>query len=293
MARKQLRRAPPGLLDARAALRQRIASARHALDAPGKISDERVHTVRKDLKRARAALRLLRDAIGDAAYAKENAALRDASRPLAPVRDARVSLETVRGLIRREKDAKRRSLLAGECRALREERNAVRAAVEDARELQNLGRALQQVSERVCRWRLPREVWPVVREGIERIYRRGRKALDKAEARPTDDNLHDARKQVKYFGAAMELLAATHARRAARLVERADSIADRLGDDHDLAMVQQRIAGVSRDRGAALVDDVKRRRKKLQKKALKRAHRLYRRKPARFVHRLAVTKVRH
>jgi hypothetical protein len=38
--------------------------------------------------------------------------------------------------------------------------------------------------------------------------------------------------------------------------------------------------------GKSLLDDLRRRRKKLQKKALKRAKRLYRRKPSRFVERL-------
>lgn len=286
MARQQLRRTQAALLDARVALGQWISSALHVLEAPATLSDQSVHAVRKDLKRARAALRLLRDAIGDAAYARENAALRDASRPLAPLRDARVSLDTVRSLLKAEKDPQRRALLVGESRALRAERKAVRAAAGDARERQELARALQQVSERAGRWRLPREVWPVVREGIERIYRKGRKALGNAQSRPTDANLHEARKQVKYLGAAMQILAAAHARRAERLAARADSIAERLGDDHDLALVQRRIAGVPRQRGNALVNDVKQRRKTLQKRALQRAHRLYRRKPARFLHRL-------
>jgi CHAD domain-containing protein len=62
-----------------------------ATDALGnkRVSDTDIHEARKAVKRARAALRLMRDALPQAAYRRENAALRDASRPLSSVRDAR------------------------------------------------------------------------------------------------------------------------------------------------------------------------------------------------------------
>lgn len=47
-----------------------------------------IHGARKALKRARANLRLLRDAVGKTAYICENVVLRDAARPLSGVRDA-------------------------------------------------------------------------------------------------------------------------------------------------------------------------------------------------------------
>jgi hypothetical protein len=50
------------LVDVKGYLRCRIADALHALKN-GPLNDEAVHKARKDLKRARASLRLLRDAI--------------------------------------------------------------------------------------------------------------------------------------------------------------------------------------------------------------------------------------
>lgn len=52
------------------------------------LSDEHVHAARKSIKKARAGLRLLREALGEDRYQRENAALRDAGRCLAPLRDA-------------------------------------------------------------------------------------------------------------------------------------------------------------------------------------------------------------
>jgi hypothetical protein len=50
---------------------------------PGRDSiDERIHSVRKSLKRVRAVVRLVRFSIGEPAYSHENEAFRDAARHL-------------------------------------------------------------------------------------------------------------------------------------------------------------------------------------------------------------------
>ena len=62
-------------------MRRRIKSALQTL-VPKKSDDDSIHEARKELKKARATLRLLRDALGKKAYKRENTALRDAARPL-------------------------------------------------------------------------------------------------------------------------------------------------------------------------------------------------------------------
>ncbi len=91
-----------------------IATALAALRAH-KASDERIHQARKQLKRARANLRLLRDAIGKRAYARENAALRDAARPLSGVRDAMVLIQTLDRLIGALRNGPRKALQSAPC----------------------------------------------------------------------------------------------------------------------------------------------------------------------------------
>src|SRR5262245_11848944 len=58
-------------------------------------SDEKVHDTRKRLKRARAAVRLARPALGDRAWRRENESLRDAGRPLSAIRDSRILIDTL------------------------------------------------------------------------------------------------------------------------------------------------------------------------------------------------------
>src|SRR5687767_2710807 len=72
----------PGVKEA---LRRQIGDASRTLGNPA-LDDEAVHRARKTLKRARANLRVLRPVMGERAYARENAALRDAARPLGAIR---------------------------------------------------------------------------------------------------------------------------------------------------------------------------------------------------------------
>ena len=62
-------------------------------------SKANVHGARKQLKRARATLRLLRPTLGDELYRRENTVARDAARPLSMARDHEVLSDTLDGLL--------------------------------------------------------------------------------------------------------------------------------------------------------------------------------------------------
>ena len=65
---------------------------------------EAVHEARKDLKKLRATLKLVRPALGQQAYGRENARFRDAGRALSDVRDAQVLADTLDALAERFAD---------------------------------------------------------------------------------------------------------------------------------------------------------------------------------------------
>src|SRR4051794_33019488 len=67
-----------------------IDPSRRARRARRTTPAEAVHTARRRLKEARAAVRLVRDALGRKTFDEANAVLRDAARPLSAVRDAQV-----------------------------------------------------------------------------------------------------------------------------------------------------------------------------------------------------------
>jgi len=258
----------PATLELRAA----IAEALERLEQP-RLSDDSVHEARKALKKARAALRLLRDGLNDAAYRAENAALRDAGRHLSPLRDSRsvlTALEALRKHYPEEIPAPgveklRHSLKTGRGRTLPEQpARLLRRCLERAqqRDFASIGSA-------------PLE------HGLRRIYRQGRKAFAEAQSAGTNEALHEWRKQVKYLHDGLAALEGAARGKAAKIAKRADKLADRLGDDHDLAVLARRRRAPKKLRKL-----IAGRRRKLQKRALRLGEKLYGTKPRRLAARL-------
>jgi CHAD domain-containing protein len=264
--------------DAKGTVGDQVDRALRELRRKPPLRDGAVHAARKDLKRARAALRLARDAVGEIRYGRANRRLRDAARPLSSVRDARILLDAVTEL-RDGATRSARATLDGIARELRRERAARRRAV--------LGRsgAVARAAKSLESVRRESRAWPAagpaaLERGLLRVYRKGRKALVRADEGRRDDLLHEARKQTKYLAKALEVLGPRRGSAMAKRAAIAESIADRLGHDHDLAVLCGRIA--KRSDAGGLVPRIEARRRKLQRKALQRGRRLYRRKAKAF-----------
>ena len=132
-------------------------------------------------------------------------------------------------------------------------------------------------------WRDPSD--ESLRRGIEQIYRKGRKAFTRAGQDGCDETLHESRKQTKYLGQALEVLAPARRGGIGKRVKCAESIADALGDDHDLVVLREKLAARSRSGSSRqeILTLIERRREKLQRKAAKQSRRLYGDKAKAFV----------
>src|SRR5881398_4112167 len=78
--------------------RKQIESAIAIPSGEKKTHDTPVHQMRKHLKKARAALRLVRKEIGRGLFKQQDHCLRDVGRLTSEIRDAEVRLQTVRQL---------------------------------------------------------------------------------------------------------------------------------------------------------------------------------------------------
>src|SRR5438445_12869636 len=78
--------------------RQQIERASAVAKGEKKPNDTPVHETRKHLKKARAALRLVRKEIGRGLFRQQDYCLRDVARLISEIRDAEVRLQTVRQL---------------------------------------------------------------------------------------------------------------------------------------------------------------------------------------------------
>jgi CHAD domain-containing protein len=262
----------------------RVARGRidHAIDElRGKTdstAEESVHEARKDLKKLRALLRLARGELGESSFGRENAYFRDAGRELAAARDSDVMLDTLKAL---EIPADlgwelRKAIQAHRARNGDDGRRAAAAGVVAM---------LREARRRVDDWPLERDSFAALREGLERTYRRGRRDFKAVRANPSVEGLHEWRKRVKELWYHHTLLRSLWPPVMQAVGDQAHELADRLGDDHDLAV----LAGWVRDNadaGPEFFEALDRRRAELQADAMKLGARLYADKPSGHVRRL-------
>lgn len=252
-------------------------------------TEKQIHGARKNLKRARADLRLLRDAIGKTAYIRENTALRDAARALSGVRDAAVLSKTADKLLTRARPGERRRLLLKVRHTLEQGCREAQAELQAMNALNESAACLEAAIARMRRWKLTQAHSASICKGLERTYRRGRKAFAHACEKPTDENLHEWRKQVKYLGQSLEVWRALRGHDGEGLVKRADKLADLLGSDHDLVVFEQRLEMLDAPHSTqpAISHDIADQRRGLLKKALKKGRRIFKAKPRSFVRKIA------
>ncbi len=266
--------------------------------------DEAVHTARKAGKRARAAMRLVRDHVGRTAYRQENVVLRDTCRRLAPVRDGAVMVATLDRL----RESYRHVLAAdafGATRAYLAARHAAARAqiLDDRDEMAAIVVTLMTASRRFAAWDpstsgdrrfAARRVGPgfePIGRGLARTYRRGRKAMRASYSSGTTDAFHEWRKRAKYLRYQLEALAPLYPEMIAPQAAELDRLGELLGEEHDLAV----LGDLVRDEPAATADErertlllvlAARARLELQWEARPIGHALYSEQPAAFVRRI-------
>ena len=243
------------------------------------LKPENIHEARRHLKKLRALLRLLRTEIPKAIFAKENRFFRDIGRKLSPVRDARVLVKTAESL--RKKSEKRRQALARFVAILKGDETAV------SQQHQNgFAKLIDPALGRVERWPMDRLTEDGLLNGIQKTFRRGRKAFHKTQKNRDDKRLHDLRKRAKDLEHHLRLLKQERICGRGKRLKTITGLADCLGADHDLAMLNARLNHEKflfdpKD-NQKIAKEICRRRSKLQKSALKLAKKIYAEKPARF-----------
>jgi CHAD domain-containing protein len=252
---------------------------------------EGVHEARKDIKKIRSALRLVRDSIGDDVWRLENDHYRACARRLSGFRDAEILVEALDGLAERfgemagERFDRLRQELDRENRAAYEDGTIERAMASAAAEL-DAGRS------RIDALPLKGDGWDPIGPGIQRSYRRGRKRLRGVEEEASVTNLHELRKRVKDLWYQLRLIRDADPDMLSPLADHAHDLSDHLGDDHDLALLRDQVqrrpaafanAGDQRH----LLKEIDQRRGELQFAAISLGRRIYADKPKKFTKRLA------
>ena len=250
-----------------------------------------VHQLRKRCKKIRATLRLARHELGDV-YQQENRFFGDLGRQLSQARDAEVVMETFNGLYNAYRDQLRTRGFQAVRKALEQRRQTI------ADEQGGLGKqmaaavdALQEAKQRVMAWPLHVEKYRALSPGLRQAYRRGRKARVQAYRQATPEHFHEWRKGVKQHWYHVRLLQQTWPEIMQGYGKALKTLAELLGDDHDLTVFRQTLSAQSETFGAerdiqVLLGLSEQRQTELRLQAKTLGQRIFAEKSSRFSYRM-------
>lgn len=240
-----------------------------------------VHSTRKSLKRLRAVLRMVRGAIPDELYVLEREWYRDIGRRLGEIRDSAVRIETIDGLIAdsgpsEEFDALRHEFVDAH-------RSLSRRVFEREHLFDTIAAELGEGRSRVIAWTKVPDDFSAFREGLRKVYERGRKDFKQVKAGADAEELHEWRKFAKHLWYEVLLLTPIHPAYLEPLGDALDSLGDFLGKDHDLANQSAVVGG----RGG-VHSAIAARRARMQRRALQLGKVIYRDLPDDFIARMEI-----
>jgi CHAD domain-containing protein len=254
-----------------------------------------IHEARKDLKKGRAVLRLVRANLGDELYRAENDRLRDAGRMLSAARDAEVKLDTVRALrdhFPEEMPTAPFESLVAALEGERQELTARGAGLADAWRSADQAAAMIEASRAgVEEWPLEGPAWKLVKRGLATSYRRSRKRFRDTVSEPTPETVHEWRKRIKDLWYHLRLIQGSWPEMLGPLADQTHELSDLLGNHHDLTVLavdaRSREAELGDGDGLeALLELMERRQDELLEAAIPIGERLYAEDPKLFVGRI-------
>lgn len=256
--------------------------------------DDAVHEARKSMKRIRAALRLVRDELGEEIFDRENVCYRDAARKLAPLRDSTVMVETLdlvqsdyNGHIKGDSFQTIRQKLERQKEEIRHE------FLQQEDVFPNVVATLTEAKERLPELPIDSPGFRAYEEGMKRVYRRGRNRMHEAyEESDNPDIFHDWRKRVKYLWHHTEFLHLLWPALFEPLAVELHQLSDFLGDAHDAAVLIHHLEENRSDYAGdpdfeMLLDLLSKHQKALELAAQPLGYRIYAEKPAVFIDRVA------
>jgi CHAD domain-containing protein len=214
------------------AIRQ-VEKLEEAPDRPD--GDETIHQLRKGCKKLRGLFRLVRP--GFRAYAKENAAVRDAAASLSSARDAEVLIVTFDALV--EESAPVPAGVATFRKKLEVRRVELARGTDAAAALANFREAMAAIRKRSRRWRLEEDDFDALASGLETSYTRARNAMRAARKDPSAELFHEWRKRAKDHWYHARLLSPIWPDMMDTHVRIAEELGELLGFHHDLCVFQE------------------------------------------------------
>jgi CHAD domain-containing protein len=263
-------------------VREDLAAVRAGLSGNGP-ADRRIHRARQRLKRLRSLLRVLKPALGNNAFIAKRK-IREAARLLASARDADAAAASARGL-RAAVAPRGNPALDRLVTTLDREATARHAAAPPtAAVLALIGEAEAALADVPDDFSGPE----LLERALKRSYRRGSKALRRAETSLSMPDLHRWRKDVKDLWHLLRLARRRLPDDMKKTAKRLEKLGELLGLDHDHAILAGKLvdAPPSEPTLSKQLRMIAERRRALESEAFNLGDDVYRRPPKRAARRL-------
>lgn len=254
------------------------------------LDDAQVHTVRREIKKLRALVKLVRVPLGKQRYRMFNEALREAARRFSQVRDAAVMHETLDQMVGGEAGLNAKTLQPLRAMLYQHHEDQKQRISGAAPPAQDQAATIRQLQRQLGQWPALPEGFDAFYESLSKTYGSGRDALATSITEVTAENLHEVRKEAKNLRYQIQYLEHTWPRHQKMLEKSLHDLTDLLGQDHDLAellrwLKEHRWPCVSAVVAKKIRQTIGVRRQHLQTQALNLAGLIYAEKPRHFVRR--------
>ncbi len=248
-----------------------------------------VHETRKVVKRLKSLLRLVRPSISEKTFRGRYRRIAKIGDELAGARDSHVLIQSIGKLETR--------FGPESIKVLQPLRSLLSASAPDTRVSKNptAGRRALAMAIMECQ-KLDKVVlkakgFEVIAAGIEDTYHAGRRNFARAYKRPSDEAFHELRKTVQWHWRQMALMSRAWPEYFEVRIANARQLAEILGNDHDLAVLEAEVRKLSAQlpaNAAPIENLIIQRKDELRQEARPYAERIFVEKPAEFVRRIAV-----
>jgi len=220
-------------------LLEQIDAARSLLLSDNTDFDLVVHDVRTSFKQIRALIRLLKYELGEEVYRIENNSFRDAGQEIADLRDSYIVVFTLNQLLITCPQLANNFAVTAMLQTLLAWYEGKKDTAIAGQHLKNRAARLQEIKTRFANRELLHTGETGIFSRLLTSYAEGAGQMAAASAAPTDTNLHEWRKSVKHLWYQARVFEPCRPEEVLAYTETLHSLSDFLGDDHDLAVLNQ------------------------------------------------------
>jgi len=204
--------------------------------------NEDVHDTRKNFKKVRTVLRLIRNELGEENYQIENSFYRDAGRILSDLRDSTVLIQTFDKLvISSELEMSNFDFSVFREFLIEKQKHIRTAKSKKSAVINSLSTDLLLARSRVFDWPLSGDEFKLIKKNLQLIYEQGKKYMYAMFSEAIKENVHEWRKRVKDLWYATRILGNIWPEMMSPLDILLGKLSDALGDANDLFLLKEKI----------------------------------------------------